>query len=86
VQYSELTHYHLIKEMSFPTSKSLQCKFLSQMRGLLCGQRRISRACARTKQKRKSADAHDARLWGVVPARLRQKVREKIPDRFLLNF
>jgi hypothetical protein len=26
-----------------------------------------------------------ARLWGIVPARLYQRVREKIPDRFLPN-
>jgi hypothetical protein len=27
----------------------------------------------------------DACLWGIGPARLRQRVREKIPDRFLPN-
>ena len=42
VQYSEHTHYHLKKEKSdFPHIQGLTMQILVQMRGLLCGQRRI---------------------------------------------
>ena len=64
--------------MSFPTSKSLQCKIFESNARPQEWTEAHSRACARTKQKRKSAYAHNARLWVAIPARLRQKVREKI--------
>jgi hypothetical protein len=50
---------------------------LSQMRVSLCGQ-------MRTQNSEKQMRTY-ARLWGIVPARLCQRVREKIPDRFLPN-
>ena len=47
VRYSEHTHYHLKKEKSdFPHIQGLTMQILVQMRGLLCGQRRIWRVRA----------------------------------------
>jgi hypothetical protein len=70
--------------MSFPTSKAYNASFGSNARVTVWTDAH-SRACAQTKQKQNNAYAPDARLWGIVPARLRQRVREKIPDRFLPN-
>ena len=74
----------LTRGMSFPTSKSLQCRFWFKC-AAHCVDRGTFGACAWTKQRRKRAYAPDARLWIGIPARLRQKVREKILDRFLPN-
>jgi hypothetical protein len=54
--------------MSFPTSKSLQCKFLVQMRGLLCGQRRILRRCAGKTEEKKRLSARCAPVDGNTRA------------------
>jgi hypothetical protein len=86
VQYSEHTHYHLKKEKSdFPHIQGLTMQILVQMRGLLCGQRRIWRVRA-DRIEEKSACVPDARLWAEKPARLCQKSEKKNPDGFLSNF
>jgi hypothetical protein len=64
-------------------------QILGQMRGLLCGQRRIWRLRAE-RTENKSAYAPDARLWGGIPACLRQKSEKKksgwISLQFLMNW
>jgi hypothetical protein len=42
-------------------------------------------APARYRIEEKSACAPDARLWGIIPARLCQKSEKKNPDGFLSN-
>jgi hypothetical protein len=70
--------------VSFPTSKDYNASFGSNARVTVWTEA-LSCACAQTKQKKNNAYAPNARLWGVVPTRLRQKVEEKISDRFLPN-
>jgi hypothetical protein len=71
--------------MLFPHIQELTMQILVQMRGLLCGQRRIW--CLRAdRTEQQSACAPDARLWGEIPARLCQKSEKKNPDEFLSNF
>jgi hypothetical protein len=53
VQYSELTHYHLIKEMIFPTSKSLQCKFCVKSAAHCVDRGAFPRLCAGRNEEKK---------------------------------
>jgi hypothetical protein len=78
-------HIILKKENDFSHIQELTMQILGQMRGLLCGQRRIWRLRA-DRTENKSAYAPDARLWGGIPARLSQKSEKKNPDGFLSNF
>jgi hypothetical protein len=62
--------------MIFPHIQELTMQILVQMRGLLCGQRRIWRLLANRTEKQ-SACTPNVCLWGGITARLCQKVREE---------
>jgi hypothetical protein len=64
VQYSELTHYHLIKEMSFPTSKSLQCKFWVKRAASCVDRGAFPRLCAGRIEEKKRLSARCAPVGG----------------------
>jgi hypothetical protein len=71
--------------MIFPHIQEIKNQILVQMRGLLCGQRRIWRLRAYRTEKQ-SACMPDTHLWGGIPARLCQKSEKKNLDGFLSNF
>jgi hypothetical protein len=67
----------LRRKVIFPHIQELTMQILVQMRGLLCGQRRIWHLRANITEKQ-SACAPDVHLWGGIPARLCQKSEKKI--------
>jgi hypothetical protein len=90
VQYSEHTHYHLNKEKSdFPHIQGLTMQILVQMRGLLCGQRRIWRLRAARIEEKKRLRARRAPVGRKTHAP-ESKVREEksgwISLQFLVNW
>ena len=90
VQYSEHTHYHLKREKSdFPHIQGLTMQILVQMRGLLCGQRRIWHLRAARIEEKKCMRARRAPVGRKTRAPV-SKVREEksgwISLQFLVNW